>query len=245
MSMRLDKYLSQATGISRKDIRRLMRRDEVSLNGEPVRDPSQHIDPESDEILLYDEPVGTPGPRYLMVYKPEGYVSASDDPTHPTVNSLVDLPRADKLHCCGRLDIDATGLVLLTDDGQWSHRITSPRHKLAKRYRVQTADPIADDAVQAFEEGLKLQGELKRTRPARLEILSPHEALVELTEGRYHQVKRMFAALGNRVQSLHRERIGPIDLDPDLEPGDYRFLTESEINSIYPEYSTKTDKVEK
>jgi len=233
MSMRLDKYLSQATGISRKDIRRLMRRDEVSLNGEPVRDPSLHIDPETDEVLLYDEAVGAPGPRYLMLYKPEGYVSASDDPTHPTVNSLVDLPRAEQLHCCGRLDIDATGLVLLTDDGQWSHRITSPRHKLTKRYRVQTADPIDETAVQLFEQGLKLHGELKRTRPARLEILSPREAIVELAEGRYHQVKRMFAALGNRVVMLHRERIGRIELDPALEPGDFRFLTDSEINSIF------------
>ncbi|GGO88602.1 pseudouridine synthase [Marinobacterium nitratireducens] len=231
--MRLDKYLSQATGISRKDIRRLMRRDEVSLNGEPVRDPSLHIDPDEDEICLYDQPVGAPGPRYLMLYKPEGYVSASDDPTHPTVNSLVDLPRAEELHCCGRLDIDATGLVLLTDDGQWSHRITSPRHKLSKRYRVETADPIDDDAIRAFDQGLKLNGELRRTLPARLQILSPREALVELTEGRYHQVKRMFAALGNRVVTLHRERIGSIDLDPELEPGDYRPLTESEIDSIY------------
>lgn len=233
MSMRLDKYLSQATGISRKDIRRLMRRDEISVNGEPAHDPALHVDPETDVVCLYDEPVGAPGPRYLMVFKPEGYVSASDDPTHPTVNSLVDLPRAEQLHCCGRLDIDATGLVLLTDDGQWSHRITSPRHKLAKRYRVRTADPIDATAVQAFEEGLKLHGELKRTRPAKLEILSAREAIVELAEGRYHQVKRMFAALGNRVLTLHRDRIGNIDLDPALEPGEYRFLTESEINSIF------------
>lgn len=232
--MRLDKYLSQATGISRKDIRRLMRRDDVSVNGMAVRDPSLHIDPEADEVCLQDQPVEAPGQRYLMVYKPEGYVSASDDPTHPTVNSLVDLPRQDSLHCCGRLDIDATGLVLLTDDGQWSHRITSPRHKLAKSYRVTTADPIEPEAVAAFAEGLKLHGELKRTRPARLEILSAREAVVELTEGRYHQVKRMFAALGNRVLSLHRQRIGPIELDPELAPGDYRYLTESEIHSILP-----------
>lgn len=231
--MRLDKYLSQATGISRKEIRRLMHRGEVSLNGDEVRDPSLHVTPGSDEISLQDMPVAPPGHHYLMVYKPVGYVSASDDPTHPTVNSLVDVPRPEALHCCGRLDVDATGLVLLTDDGQWSHRITSPRHKLVKRYRVETAEPIDTAAVQAFADGLKLHGELKRTRPARLEILSPLEAIVEVTEGRYHQVKRMFAALGNKVVTLHREQIGRIRLDSDLEPGDYRALSRDEIDSIY------------
>ncbi len=232
--MRLDKYLSQATGISRKEIHRIMHRGDVSLNGDEALNPSVHIEPGVDTVCLNDEPVDAPGLRYLMLYKPEGYVSASDDPSHPTVNGLLELPRNDELHCCGRLDIDATGLMLLTDDGKWSHRITSPRHKLPKRYRVATADPISPDAVQIFSDGIKLQGELKLTKPAQLEILSPHEALVYLTEGRYHQVKRMFAALGNRVTQLHREQIGPITLDPALNPGEYRFLSEEEIASIKP-----------
>jgi 16S rRNA pseudouridine516 synthase len=232
--MRLDKYLSQATGISRKEIHRMMHRGAVSVNDSEALNPAVHIEPGVDTVCLNDQPVGAPGPRYLMLYKPQGYVSASDDPSHPTINSLVDLPRNDELHCCGRLDIDATGLILLTDDGKWSHRITSPRHKLPKRYRVETADPISADAVQAFNDGLKLHGELKRTLPAQLEIVSSHEAVVSLTEGRYHQVKRMFAALGNRVTKLHREQIGPITLDPALSPGDYRFLSDEEIASIKP-----------
>jgi len=124
--------------------------------------------------------------------------------------------------------------MLLTDDGKWSHRITSPRHKLPKRYRVETADPIDAAAVQAFNDGLKLHGEHRLTKPAELEILAPREAIVYLTEGRYHQVKRMFAALGNKVIRLHREQIGPIVLDPALEPGEYRFLTDAEIASIKP-----------
>ncbi|MCP8689677.1 pseudouridine synthase [Marinobacterium sedimentorum] len=232
--MRLDKYLSQATGISRKEIHRIMHRGDVSLNGNETLNPAQHIEPGVDSVCLNGEPIGAPGPRYLMLYKPEGYVSASDDPSHPTINSLVDIPRNDELHCCGRLDIDATGLILLTDDGKWSHRITSPRHKLPKRYRVETADPIDASAVQAFLDGLKLHGEHRLTKPAELEILSAHEALVYLTEGRYHQVKRMFAALGNRVTALHREQIGPISLDPELSPGEYRELTAAEIASIKP-----------
>jgi 16S rRNA pseudouridine516 synthase len=232
--MRLDKYLSQATGISRKEIHRIMHRGDVILNGHEALNPAVHVEPGVDTICLNDEPVGAPGPRYLMLFKPLGYVSASDDPSHPTINSLVDLPRNDELHCCGRLDIDATGLMLLTDDGKWSHRITSPRHKLPKRYRVETADPIDAAAVQAFNDGLKLHGEHRLTKPAELEILAPREAIVYLTEGRYHQVKRMFAALGNKVIRLHREQIGPIVLDPALEPGEYRFLTDAEIASIKP-----------
>jgi 16S rRNA pseudouridine516 synthase len=232
--MRLDKYLSQATGISRKEIHRIMHRGDVILNGREALNPAVHVEPGVDTICLNDEPVGAPGPRYLMLFKPLGYVSASDDPSHPTINSLVDLPRNDGLHCCGRLDIDATGLMLLTDDGKWSHRITSPRHKLPKRYRVETADPIDAAAVQAFNDGLKLHGEHRLTKPAELEILAPREAIVYLTEGRYHQVKRMFAALGNKVIRLHREQIGPIVLDPALEPGEYRFLTDAEIASIKP-----------
>jgi 16S rRNA pseudouridine516 synthase len=232
--MRLDKYLSQATGISRKEIHRIMHRGDVILNGHEALNPAVHVEPGVDTICLNDEPVGAPGPRYLMLFKPLGYVSASDDPSHPTINSLVDLPRNDGLHCCGRLDIDATGLMLLTDDGKWSHRITSPRHKLPKRYRVETADPIDAAAVQAFNDGLKLHGEHRLTKPAELEILAPREAIVYLTEGRYHQVKRMFAALGNKVIRLHREQIGPIVLDPALEPGEYRFLTDAEIASIKP-----------
>ena len=232
--MRLDKYLSQATGISRKEIHRIMHRGDVSLNGSEALNPAVQVAPGVDTICLNDAPVAAPGPRYLMLFKPLGYVSASDDPSHPTINSLVDLPRNDELHCCGRLDIDATGLILLTDDGKWSHCITSPRHKLPKRYRVETADPIDAAAVQAFNDGLKLHGEHRLTKPAELEILAPREAIVYLTEGRYHQVKRMFAALGNKVIRLHREQIGPIVLDPALEPGEYRFLTDAEIASIKP-----------
>jgi 16S rRNA pseudouridine516 synthase len=132
----------------------------------------------------------------------------------------------------GRLDIDTTGLVLLTDDGDWSHRITSPRHRCSKTYRAVLAEPLDESAVTRFAEGLLLRNEGKKTLPAELELLSPTEARLTLSEGRYHQVKRMFAALGNRVVALHRERIGAVALDAGLQPGQWRELTAQEIAAL-------------
>jgi len=229
--MRLDKYLAKATGLSRKEVKRLLHADEVRVNGEPERDPARHI-LDGDSVELDGLEMDKPEPRYLMLNKPEGVVCANDDPTHPTVLSLVELPRAEEMHIAGRLDIDATGLVLLTDDGKWSHRATSPRHKTDKVYHVTTADPIPADAVERFARGIKLNNEPFPTKPAQLTLLGAAEARVVLHEGRYHQVKRMFAALGNRVTGLHRESIGAIALDENLFPGEYRALTDDEINSI-------------
>lgn len=194
--MRLDKYLAKSTGLSRKEVKRLLRADEVRVNGVPERDASRHVG-EEDQVTLDETPLEHPQARYLMLNKPEGVVCAADDPTHPTVLSLVELPRAEALHIAGRLDLDATGLVLLTDDGKWSHRATSPRHKTDKVYHVTTADPIPASAVERFARGVQLKEEPFPTKPAQLELLGPCEARVTLHEGRYHQVKRMFAALGN------------------------------------------------
>lgn len=229
--MRLDKYIAQVTDFSRKEVKRLLHADEVTVNGEFERDPGRKVD-EEDDICLQGMPLDVPKVRYLMLNKPEGVVCSTDDPTHPTVLTLLEMPRVERLNICGRLDIDTTGLVLLTDDGQWAHRVASPNHKTGKVYHVTTADPIPADAVRRFAEGLMLNGEKQRTKPAELDILSEHEARVCLHEGRYHQVKRMFAAIGNRVEALHRERIGDIVLDEMLEPGEYRELTEDEIASI-------------
>ncbi|MCW8994509.1 MAG: pseudouridine synthase, partial [Psychromonas sp.] len=132
----------------------------------------------------------------------------------------------------GRLDADTTGLTLITDDGQWSHQITSPRRKCAKRYRVTLAQPLADNAVERFKEGIQLKSENQPCLPATLIRLSETEVLLTISEGKYHQVKRMFAALGNHVISLHREQIGKIELDKNLAAGEWRYLTEDEVNNI-------------
>ncbi len=208
-----------------------MKAGDVVVNDQEVSDPSLHID-EEDEVYLSGFPVEAPGDKYLMLHKPLGCVCSNDDGTHPTVLSLIDLPRAEELAICGRLDVDTTGLVLITSDGKWAHKITSPKHKTGKRYLVTTADPIPADAVDKFARGLMLNNEKVRTKPAELTITGDYEAEVILTEGRYHQVKRMFAAIGNRVEALHRASIGNIELDETLEPGEFRFLTDEEINSI-------------
>lgn len=145
---------------------------------------------------------------------------------------FLDEPVAHKLHAAGRLDIDTTGLVLMTDDGQWSHRITSPRHHCEKTYLVTLESPVSDDTAEQFTKGVQLHNEKDLTKPALLDVLTPTEVRLTISEGRYHQVKRMFAAVGNRVVGLHRERIGEIALDPELEPGEYRPLTEEEIASV-------------
>lgn len=227
--MRLDKYLSQSTGLSRKDIKRLIHKDSAAVNGIVTRDSSQQVS-ENDIVTFQDMSVDAPRPRYFMMNKPYGYVCSSDDPNNATVMGLlIDEPRPNDLHLAGRLDLDTTGLLLITDDGQWSHRITSPKHKQGKRYLVETADPIPTSTVEQFAQGVQLLNEKQLTKPAELELLGVDEAYLTLTEGRYHQVKRMFAAVGNKVIKLHRDRIGHIVLDESLAPGEYRELTEAEI----------------
>lgn len=230
--MRLDKFLSQQLGISRSLVARELRAGRVTIDDEIVKSGSVQVS--ADKSVAYEGSVlvHVTGPRYFMLHKPEGYICSTEDPTHPTILFFIDEPLADKLHSAGRLDIDTTGLVLLTDDGQWSHRITSPKHHCEKTYRVELENEIADDVAKRFEEGVMLNGEKYPTRPAQLEIITPKEVLLTISEGRYHQVKRMFAAVGNHVCGLHRERIGDIWLDTELAPGEYRELTEEEINSI-------------
>ncbi|MFS2224480.1 16S rRNA pseudouridine(516) synthase RsuA [Pantoea sp. B65] len=230
--MRLDKFLSQQLEISRAIATREIRAKRVTIDGEIVRDTSFKLEPEHQ--VEYD---GNPlqqqlGPRYFMLNKPEGYVCSTDDPDHPTVLFFLEEPTAYKLHAAGRLDIDTTGLVLMTDDGQWSHRITSPRHHCEKTYLVTLESPLADSTVQQFADGVQLHNEKTLTKPATLDVISEYQVRLTIGEGRYHQVKRMFAAVGNHVVALHRERIGEITLDPALAPGEYRALRAEEIASV-------------
>ncbi len=229
--MRLDKFISNSTGISRSNVKKLLKAGAVAINGEEGKDPAYHVQ-DCDEIYLNGESVQTPAPRYFMLHKPLGYVCALKDGNHPTVMELIDEPLKDKLRIVGRLDIDTTGLLLITDDGQWLHRITSPKHHCNKRYYAITANDIDPKATEQFAKGILLDGENKPTKPATLEITYSNEARLTITEGKYHQVKRMFAATGNRVEELHREAIGSIELDSDLTQGEYRPLTEAEIQSV-------------
>ena len=225
--MRLDKYLSASTGLTRSQAGKAIRQKRVTVNGLLAKQSAMQL-ASADVVELDEQQLTLTGPRYLVLHKPAGYVCSSDDPDHPTVMLLLDEPMVEKLNPVGRLDLDTTGLLLITDDGQWLHRITSPKHHVAKTYRVWLADPIPDSAVQAFAEGVLLRGEKDPTLPAELEIVAEQEALLTIHEGRYHQVKRMFAALGNKVVRLHREKIGDFQLPDDLAEGEYRELDTTE-----------------
>ncbi len=231
-SMRLDKFLSQQLGVSRALVACELRAKRVTVDGEVVKTGAMKLLPEHDVRFDGNPLQQTLGPRYFMLNKPQGYVCSTEDPDHPTVLYFLDEPVAYKLHAAGRLDIDTTGLVLMTDDGQWSHRITSPRHHCEKTYLVTLEHPVADDTAQKFADGVQLHNETSLTKPAQLEIIEPQLVRLTLSEGRYHQVKRMFGAVGNRVVALHRERIGAMKLDDDLAPGEYRPLTAEEIASV-------------
>lgn len=226
--MRLDRFLSQNTALTRSRARQAIRRGRVTLAGARVSDPSAPV-ADTAEVRLDGEPVTAPGPRYFMLHKPVGWVSVTRHDRHPTVLDLLGPEPRAGLHAAGRLDLSASGLVLITDDGDWSHRLTSPRRHCPKRYRVSLAGSLTDVQAAALREGVVLRGETTPTRPAGLEILDATTILLTLTEGRYHQVKRMCAAVGNRVVALHREAIGPLELDPGLAPGQWRPLTDEEV----------------
>ena len=229
--MRLDKFVCDCTGLTRSQAGKLIRQGEILLNGVLCKQPSQQVR-DTDSVLYDGEPLALIGPRYILLHKPAGYVCSTDDPDHNTVFVLLEEANADKLHTVGRLDLDTTGLLLITDDGQWSHKISSPKHQCAKTYRAWLADPVEDSAIAQFAEGVMLRGEKDLTKPAQLEIVSPTECLLTIHEGRYHQVKRMFAALGNKVVRLHRERVGSLQLDAGLAEGEYRHLSADEIASF-------------
>ena len=229
--MRLDKYISSVTDMSRMQVKRALKSAEVTVNGVAVTDQRTMVQAD-DEVMFNGELLRAAKLRYFMLHKPEGYVCATKDKTNMTILELLDEDNLEALHAAGRLDIDTTGLVLVTDDGQWSHRITAPKSDCKKTYYVETSEPIEQEVIATFREGIKLKGELRPTLPAELVLVHEQAARLTLCEGKYHQVKRMFAAVGNKVELLHRERIGNIVLDEDLEPGEYRELTEQEVASL-------------
>ncbi|ODP97138.1 MULTISPECIES: 16S rRNA pseudouridine(516) synthase RsuA [Salinivibrio] len=226
--MRLDKFLCETLGVTRKQAGRVLKSELVTVDGEVIKSGAVKVN-EHEEVAFEGRPLTLSGPRYFMMHKPAGVVCSHEDAFNPTVFVLLDEVNAEKLHIAGRLDADTTGLLLLTDDGQWSHRITSPKHQCSKTYRVWLVDPISPETAPAFKEGVMLRGEKQPTLPATLEKVGDYEALLTIQEGKYHQVKRMFAAVGNKVDALHRESIGNLVLDEHLEPGEYRPLTDEEI----------------
>ncbi|BCU76972.1 pseudouridine synthase [Luteolibacter sp. LG18] len=222
--MKLDRLLAKHQSMGRNEARRRILRGSVRVDGEVVTRHDQEVDRFSG-VTLEDEIVRAPERRLrILLHKPVGVVSATVDAEHTTVIDLIDDPDKHTLHIAGRLDRNTSGLVLLTNDGNWSKRLMDPAHKVDKVYLVETRDPIPREAVAAFAAGFYFHTEDLTTLPAELEILGERQARLTLHEGRYHQVKRMFHRIGNRVTALHRVSVGEFRLPEDLKPGEWRFL---------------------
>ncbi|MGM0952879.1 MAG: pseudouridine synthase [Pseudomonadota bacterium] len=229
--MRLDQFVAQCSSLSRKDAKRAIAAGRVRVNHQVCKQ-AKHQLTGADEIQLDSQPLSAPGELYLMMNKPAGVISATTDSDQPTALDLLPGEIAARVHIAGRLDKDTTGLLLLTSDGQWSHRVTSPRRDCPKSYRVTLAEAATKGALRTLEQGVLLKGESAPTRPAAVTRHSDRDIELVINEGRYHQVKRMLAAVGNHVLALHRSSIGQIILDDDLAPGEFRHLSENEIRSI-------------
>ncbi|MRJ19647.1 pseudouridine synthase [Pseudomonas haemolytica] len=230
--MRVDRFLSNLAQFNRKQVRLLLVERRVTVDGIAVSDP--HHEVREFSLVCVDGEVlqaGKPA-RYFMLHKPQGCVSATSDPQHPTVLDLLDEPNKAELHIAGRLDFNTTGLMLITNDGQWSRRLTQPQTKLPKVYHVETEQDIGSEYATTFAAGVYFAFEDLTTQPAELELLGPRTARLSIIEGRYHQVKRMFGHFDNKVTGLHRERMGPLMLDAGLAPGQYRPLTDDEIRQV-------------
>lgn len=231
---RLDKYLSSQGFGSRKDVGKLIRSGTVVVNGEAVKQPDRKLDPDRDRVSVGGEEVAYRRFTYIMMNKPAGVLSATEDPHAKTVLDLLppELFRRG-LFPAGRLDKDTTGLLILTDDGGFAHRMLSPKNHVYKLYEARLERPVTREDAEAFARGVSEGGE--DFAPALLQAApgDGRTAFLSIREGKFHQVKRMFLAVGNRVLALNRRKIGCLSLDDTLQEGEARLLTEEEIERIF------------
>ncbi|MBJ7538550.1 pseudouridine synthase [Marinomonas transparens] len=231
--MRLDKFVCKSTELTKSEVRQKIHAGALSVNGETITDEATQVH-ENNSVMLNGVTLRARDFRYILLHKPAGTVCSNIDEAYPSLFNYLDLDRVSELHIAGRLDADTTGLVLITDDGRWSFSITQPASECRKVYRVQLSKALskerAEEIASQFKKGVQLQGEKALTLPASLEVMSANEVLLTITQGKFHQVKRMFAAVGNRVASLHREQIGAVCLD--VEVGQWRYLSEDEVQSF-------------
>lgn len=234
MRIRLDKYLADMGCGTRSQVKREIAGGSVMVNGAPARRSEDKIDTEKDSVVFRGSPVGYVEYEYFMLNKPAGVVSATEDRKERTVLDLIEAKQRKDLFPVGRLDKDTEGLLLITNDGEMAHRLLSPKKHVDKVYYAKVAGRITEEHVRLFAEGVDI-GDEKPTLPAELTVLSSGEiSEIELVirEGRFHQVKRMFQAAGGEVIYLKRLRMGSLVLDGELEPGEYRKLTEEEVRAL-------------
>lgn len=227
--MRLDKYLANAGIGSRSEVKNMIRKKRITVEGDVVTDPKARVSAD-DEILLDGGSVVLEEEIHIMLNKPAGVISSTEKGPAPTVVDLIDHPQKDQLFPVGRLDKDTTGLLLITNDGKLAHELLSPRSKIGKTYIAELASEVTEDDISQLEAGIPLKD--FTTAPATAKKLSPHKVELTITEGKFHQVKRMFHHLGNEVTALHRIRFGDLVLDEHLAAGSYRRLRENEIKLI-------------
>lgn len=224
--MRLDRFICKSTSYTRAEAKQLIHAGRVVVNNISDIHEAYQVH-ENNKITLDGSPLFLRPSRYIMLHKPAGFLSSNVDGRYPSLFSLLNLDDTENLHLAGRLDRDTTGLVLITDDGRWTFDLISPDKNCEKRYRVGLKCDITDEAIKALESGLDIPGLAERTKPAKVQVIAPKEVLLTITEGKYHQVKRMFKAINNKVVRLHRESIGKIELD--IPEGQWRYLSESEV----------------
>ncbi|MGP4041531.1 pseudouridine synthase [Gracilibacillus sp. D59] len=230
--MRLDKFLANMGYGSRKDVKTLVKKKRITVNNQIVRKADIHIDPNKDQIMCDDLIIEYKEYIYLMLHKPAGYLSATEDQKQKTVLDLI--KKQDKVlepFPVGRLDKDTEGLLLLTNDGQLAHELLSPKKHVDKTYIAKLARNITDEEVKQFAEGVLLEDGYV-TKPARLRTIEDNMVKITITEGKFHQIKRMFEAVDNKVLYLKRLSMGSLYLDKNLDIGEYRELTTEEVSQL-------------
>lgn len=229
---RIDKFLSSTLLVNKREVKLLLAQHKVQVNNVVITDAAFQINKFSI-IKANGKTLQDNKPIYVMLNKPVGVVSATKDNIHKTVIDLLSIPNKESLHIVGRLDLNTSGLMLLTNDSSWSERLTLPNSKVPKEYEVTLKDKLTNDYIVAFKEGMYFEYEDITTQPAILSITSEYVAHVTLMEGKYHQIKRMFGRFRNQVMALHRSKIGNLPLDENLPVGESRLLTDEEVKSIF------------
>ena len=228
---RIDKIIGNQTEYSRKDVKKLVLQKRVRVNGELVLKSDIKINPETDSISIDGKDINVIEKVYLILNKPAGYISATEDKAQKTVLDLIDEKYSHReLFPAGRLDKDTTGMMIITDDGQFAHNILAPKKHISKTYEVEIDIPVTEEMKLGFENGVNLNDGVCKT--AKLEITGENTAVVVLTEGRYHQIKRMFGCFGAKVTKLHRIAMGFLELPKDLKEGESRELSKQELELL-------------
>ena len=234
--MRLDKYLAEMGVGTRQEVKKQIRQGKAAVNGTVVKAADTKIDETSDEVTISGRNISYVSYEYYMLNKPAGVVSATEDRRDTTVIDLIKEKKRKDLFPVGRLDKDTEGLLLITNDGDLAHRLLAPKKHVDKVYYAKIDGMVTEEDVKRFAEGIDIGAEEEEmTRPAKLDIMkSAEESEIRLTihEGKFHQVKRMFLAVGKEVTYLKQERMGTLCLDENLKPGEYRLLTEEEIENV-------------